>query len=423
MKAEAIVSDFISNGWKSEPMNRLLELAMESPPGVTHLLRIALAEGLPSTTFVDAAISFIPENDFPSLVSTAIDALKDRSAIAVAESLIAYTSLQSVTSLHPHLATLFELRPNSGTYYENWPWRGADLGQAEFLVKIIEDAERSEEDRYTAWRCLLETRQADLLMFAVSEIDRIQPPQTVDWALHLVGLELDGNVPRQLYSDAVYHLIFDTHYHLRALSNSRRKAFLTTHPTWQTTESQLITAKFGGLSDNLCLSCGTPESHLITLDPVPNHLVISDLDKVQLTTCIPCLFLGSGELRFHHHPKHGRSVPLYNPRKTESSLNSLVELRPFRVGLAQTPARWQWQDNALSNWGENLNRVGGSPSWIQNPEYPECPNCGQTMSFLMQLDSDLPTANGGILDWGDSGMLYVMWCDRCKISTQFEQSY
>ena len=48
----------------------------------------------------------------------------------------------------------------------------------------------------------------------------------------------------------------------------------------------------------------------------------------------------------------------------------------------------------MSNSRENLNCLGGEPTWVEDAEYPECPACGDLMAHLMQLDSDLPTADG-----------------------------
>ncbi|SUA50259.1 Uncharacterised protein [Paenibacillus thiaminolyticus] len=80
------------------------------------------------------------------------------------------------------------------------------------------------------------------------------------------------------------------------------------------------------------------------------------------------------------------------------------------------PARWRTQDWALSNGRENLCRIGGMPSWIQDAQYPSCPECRETMAFIAQLDSDLPLADGGEWMWGSGGIGYLFWCDCCKVS-------
>lgn len=61
--------------------------------------------------------------------------------------------------------------------------------------------------------------------------------------------------------------------------------------------------------------------------------------------------------------------------------------------------------------------MGGHPCWVQQVgEYPACPECGRTMLFLLQLDSGLPTADGGECARGNSGMCYAFCCDACRVS-------
>ncbi|WP_147385146.1 hypothetical protein [Paenibacillus thiaminolyticus] len=45
------------------------------------------------------------------------------------------------------------------------------------------------------------------------------------------------------------------------------------------------------------------------------------------------------------------------------------------------------QDWALSNGRENLCRVGGMPSWIEDAQYPSCPECRETMAFISSIPS------------------------------------
>lgn len=52
-------------------------------------------------------------------------------------------------------------------------------------------------------------------------------------------------------------------------------------------------------------------------------------------------------------------------------------------------------------------RIGGSPSWIQNPEYELCPICKKRMSHIAQIPSEiLPT------HWKAIGDFYLMGCKK-----------
>ena len=89
--------------------------------------------------------------------------------------------------------------------------------------------------------------------------------------------------------------------------------------------------------------------------------------------------------------------------------------------IVESPPRCQLQDWGLSNGCENLNRLGGEPTWIQNPEYPRCPGCADTMRFVLQLDS-LHFTTGLTWEWGSDGIVYVFWCTACSMSATLWQS-
>ena len=50
-------------------------------------------------------------------------------------------------------------------------------------------------------------------------------------------------------------------------------------------------------------------------------------------------------------------------------------------------------------------RLGGSPTWLQQDATPNCPDCGEQMTFYGQLDSV-----GDDLVIADAGMVYVFLC-------------
>ena len=51
-------------------------------------------------------------------------------------------------------------------------------------------------------------------------------------------------------------------------------------------------------------------------------------------------------------------------------------------------------------------KLMGWPTWVQGVEYPDCPNCGETMRFLFQIDSEhnLPYM------FGDAGCGHITFC-------------
>jgi hypothetical protein len=74
---------------------------------------------------------------------------------------------------------------------------------------------------------------------------------------------------------------------------------------------------------------------------------------------------------------------------------------------------------AIASGRQNLNRLGGHPAWVQSAEYPDCPDCGRAMGFLLQLEAGLPGAEGGAAF--DEGVLYGYWGDACRVSAYVVQ--
>lgn len=62
---------------------------------------------------------------------------------------------------------------------------------------------------------------------------------------------------------------------------------------------------------------------------------------------------------------------------------------------------------ALSRTGDKL---GGWPYWVQGPEYPNCPQCGQRMRLLMQIDS----SDNIDYQFGDCGCAHLTYCPNHK---------
>jgi hypothetical protein len=60
---------------------------------------------------------------------------------------------------------------------------------------------------------------------------------------------------------------------------------------------------------------------------------------------------------------------------------------------------------------------------VQDPDYPTCPHCQAVMPFLLQLDGGgrLPAMPPGE-SWNEDGLMYVFWCDGCRISAVIFQN-
>lgn len=127
------------------------------------------------------------------------------------------------------------------------------------------------------------------------------------------------------------------------------------------------------------------------------------VDDVQLVVADP----PNGK-RQRHQPIHCR-ISMVQAVSGPSWEDAQDELAEWGLG----PQPWEvytevWQELTDAPNMESL--LGGYPGWIQSAEWPDCPNCGQRMHLLWQLDSEQLAD----LMWGDTGRVYVFSCpDAC----------
>lgn len=228
--------------------------------------------------------------------------------------------------------------------------------------------------------------------------------------LHNVGFHRQDSSLRRLCPDVLYHLQFPDDF--REPESLPR--WLRVHPTWKL-PGPVQTLLFGGRSRASCSLCGGALHRLLVLDPVPPGLGISRRTRLEFATCLSCLGWERRSL-FYRHDDDGFPLNIGYDGPPVRPEFPCGPLREAEISLAHTPRRWFWQAWGCSNSRENLSRIGGEPCWIQDAEYPTCPQCESTMCSLFQLDSNLPTADGGELLWGSGGIAYAFWCDGCQVS-------
>jgi hypothetical protein len=414
---ESIVRSLEERGVSAAPVVEASALGMSHPEAVFDLAVAVMRRFPQGGTFLDGAFSYLPQDRWPGLVEMAMDTLEcsDEKNDAAA-SVVLYASLQCPSALHPHLDRIFLIRPNARCYYECYPWRESGDQHFDFLRNVIEDSNSTDEDRRRAWKALCETRHTKVIRYALSCADLVVPS---DWSreewvqahLHLVGFHREDEFVRRICPNSLYHLQFPEVF----FESQSRPAWLARiHPPWELPDS-IQFVPFGGSSNGSCSLCRKTLHRLIVLDPIPPGLGIKRLKRFELATCLSCLGWARQPL-FYQHDGDGFPVNIGYDGPSVKPQFPVRPLREAEVGLAQTLRRWFWQDWSCSNSRENLNRVGGEPSWIQDADYPRCPSCNTVMPHLLQLDSDLPTANGGEWLWGSGRIAYGFWCDECSIS-------
>jgi hypothetical protein len=393
------------------PMGEAIALGRQAPDAIFDLA-VAVIDRFPAGgTYLDAALGWLPEARWSELVPIALAA---REASRANEAALAAIEHAPPSALHPHLERLFRLHPRGG-YAE--AWRGSGAQTLPFLRGVLEDRTAHGDTRYAAWTCLLATRDHAMIAFALARasLARERVSSETNVHLHEVGLTLEKGALRPLTSSATWHLAFGPDY----LADDGPPWRARVHPTWTAAPVDAPPMRFGGLADGVCASCGGPLHRLLELEPIPAGLGVTGLPRLDLATCLSCLGWERGaEELFHRHDEAGRPHPFQHPGAPTVPRFPSDGLRATLVRLAPTSARHRHQDWARSNGRENMHRLGGEPCWIQGSDYAACPVCARIMPHVLQLDSELPDAEGCEWLWGSGGALYVSWCDDCKVSRQ-----
>jgi len=408
--ARALLDEFQRNGWQGQVLPAFLEIVDHHPDALPALVEGGLERGLKDAHFLGEAVSYVPEDAVPPLVRRALEVHARDGGSDAAEDVISQVGLQFPHLLHPHLAEISALGVNGSAYYRDYPWR--DSGEAQhprLLALVREGGERGAD----ALQCMLETRTPAAFEAAYGHADLLLASPELE--VREVGfVRGEDGAWRRLYPTASYHLRFPDGY--RSMADDSPFSRGERHPTWRLDAEGAAPARFGGEGGGTCAVCGEPLAHLLTLSPPPDGLGVSGMPTLVLETCLPCVWTAA-PLEYVHDDEGRPSPHRYQMESAEPE--PTPALMPTEVRLVPTPARWWWQDWALANGHQNLNRLGGHPAWVQSAEYPDCPDCGRVMGFLLQVEAGLPGAEGGTAF--DEGVLYGFWCDACRVSAYVVQ--
>lgn len=388
--------------------DEILHLHRDAPSQLAPLMLELLLRATRTLAHLDAGLSLISEGELAEIAARAVDLLAVSAGNEAAVSCVSVAALQAPLALRSHLRRLFE-HHTRGEASPTW-WRGAGPDDVAFLGDVALDMSRNQEAREFAWRCLLEAGSDAALRHA---IDRV-PPLPHDAALYFqeVGLELLDGSARPLVPEACFHIRFADEY----IAALEAPAWWPKQiaPAWTLPADEGLPCTVGGVGPGACTACEQPLHRVVSLPSLPGGLGVRSVERLELVTCLSCLGWEIPVLFFRHEPD-GAVRALYDgPKRTPQFPNG--PLQQTHAHLAPTPPRWRRQDWGASNGRESLHRVGGHPTWIQSPQYPECPSCAKAMPFLLQLDSNLTTDDGGEWMWGSGGIGYFFWCDACQIS-------
>lgn len=139
-----------------------------------------------------------------------------------------------------------------------------------------------------------------------------------------------------------------------------------------------------------------------------NNLYTIFKDDFEIATCLFCscyqnIFIKVGDNgKAFWHERNSKSDLL------EKILCRGTELAPPDYKLEQTDEKRLPSFTLNQFVSISKTQIGGMPTNINDPTYPSCPECGETMTFIAQLDME------DVDEYGE-GIYYFFYCNDCKV--------
>lgn len=198
---------------------------------------------------------------------------------------------------------------------------------------------------------------------------------------HEAGWELNANDQRRnLYFDACYPLTLTA-------NRSGHYAFTTASTPCPQCQHPLTTM--------LGVDLTAPECRFLPFDG----------DVLALKNCQVCSCFG-GDGLFTRIGVEDANCWLATDTKMQEDDWELAPVSYFNLGQ-QRPA-WFAAHEFLS--ATTQSQLGGLPAWVQDTDYPCCPQCQHTMTFVAQI------SRAETDEYGE-GMHYLFVCSSCQLST------
>ncbi|MCX5515548.1 hypothetical protein C3941_07145 [Kaistia algarum] len=412
--ARDFILEFKRCGWrgmKPDPFETVRNLITTKSPLIYDVAAVALRELEELPIFVTVLLDHLEEKQLAELGELALELRTERASDAQL-SVLSAAAYQLPSVLGPHLARLYEfIEPFSDSLTP--AWRAADAAEVARLERLLD-----QEDPIQPLMCLFETSDIGVIDETIGCHPAI-PSRTLQYWSLFSALHVDQGHTTRLTVGPCHHLHFeyepDAYNQEVKLDRERVGARENLNPTLNLTSSDDFVRAFGGALEDTCGICGGELHKLMDLSGLPAEFRVS-APRLVLATCLSCLFWEQHVLSYEHddsglpHSLDGNGE-FHEPKFPAEPLAETV------VRVSQTPSRWQEQ-----RWGEqNINRLGGRPTWVQEPDFPNCPKCQIVMPFIAQFDSLLATRSGYEWLWGSGGVGYFFWCDNCRVSASILQ--
>lgn len=158
--------------------------------------------------------------------------------------------------------------------------------------------------------------------------------------------------------------------------------------------------------DDRCRRCNTVLVALLDLDLTEPRLHgYVDGSRLRVLTCLSC---GLASHFFTAVDLHGGAGWSDMNEPAEGWHVADTSEFPLPLGLG----REQRTPVESMAFEDRRSQLFGHPTWVQNPEYPQCPRCGELMRFVGQVDtfSELPLWEGMIYAFVDAACGLAATC-------------
>lgn len=127
---------------------------------------------------------------------------------------------------------------------------------------------------------------------------------------------------------------------------------------------------------------------------------------IEFTTCLLC---SCYEPVFMKPDKVGNSQWHKSNKKWEH-FDDTMEMEPIEQNALVLTNIERKPEYTINQFVEmSKSQIGGFPTWIQDAEYLNCPDCGEKMDFVGQIDME------DVEEYGE-GLYYFHYCKSCNIT-------
>jgi len=174
-------------------------------------------------------------------------------------------------------------------------------------------------------------------------------------------------------------------------------------------------ARIGVPVEETCRWCKRELVGLLDFTAIEDVLPNQGIGPVRVVTCQACGCVSTLFMKYGS----GGEAKWHSKNKKPSYLQTDAEWDAFPESpLVMTKQTRHFMEAA--NWsmlpGIAFSQVGGLPTWIQDAEYPACPDCSQKMPFVGQI------SNEDFMEYGE-GIYYAFRCPQCNVTaTCYQQT-